>query len=86
MIVRWHGEDLLVDQEAATVDRAMAGDGGLSRHTVRARLAGQEVACDVRTRAPLYEHEHATAVLAAVRPRPGRSAARLRARRSLVAI
>ena len=43
-------------------------DGGLSKHTVRAKLAGLEVACDVTTRAPLYNHETATTVLATATP------------------
>lgn len=79
MIARWHGEDLLIDREAAAVDR------GLSKHTVRARLATAQVACDVRTRAPLYEHEAATEILAAVRPRPARCAGAQRVRRVAVA-
>jgi hypothetical protein len=76
MIARWHGDDLLIDQEAAATDR------GLSKDTVRAKLAGLAVACDVKTRAPLYDHEHATTLLAAVRPRPARCAATQRARRA----
>lgn len=85
MIARWHGDDLLIDQEAATIERARTDDGGLSRHTVRAKLAAYVVACDVATRAPLYDHQQATTVLAAVKPRPARSAQAQRARRTLAA-
>jgi hypothetical protein len=77
MIGRWHGGDFLVDQEAAAIS-----DGrGLSKHTVRAKLAGHATACDVATRAPLYDHEKATQILTAVQPRPARSSAAQRARR-----
>lgn len=78
MIGRWHGNDFLVDQEAA----AVSDNRGLSKHTVRAKLAGLAVACDVASRAPLYDHEHATHVLATVRPRPARTATAQRARRA----
>jgi hypothetical protein len=78
MIGRWHGSDFLIDQDAAIVIDAR----GLSKHTVRAKLAGHAAACDVATRAPLYDHEQAAQILAAVQPRPARSAARQRVRRA----
>ena len=49
-IARCHQDDLLIDHEAAAVDR------GLSKHTVRAKLGALQVACDVASRAPLYDH------------------------------
>lgn len=80
MIARWHGNDLLIDQEAAATDR------GLSKDTVRTKLRDLVVACDVATRAPLYEHEAATTLLAGVRPRPARCAPAQRARRARRAV
>lgn len=73
---------MFIDQEAAATERAVAADGGLSRHTVRAKLAKLDVACDVRTRAPLYEYEHDTTVLAKVKPRPARCAGAQRVRQA----
>ncbi|SDT74429.1 hypothetical protein SAMN04489716_6979 [Actinoplanes derwentensis] len=77
MIGRWHGNDFLIDQEAAAVIDAR----GLSKHTVRTRLAGFATACDVATRAPLYDHEEAAHILGTVRPRPARRATAQRAQR-----
>lgn len=85
MITRWYGDELLIDRKAAFTDRRMAPDGGLSMHTVRAKLAGLEVACDVATRAPLYDFEQASTVLAPVKARRARSAQAQRARRTLAA-
>ncbi|MGK5677598.1 hypothetical protein [Actinoplanes sp. URMC 104] len=77
MIFRWHDDNAFIDQEFAATDRE------LSKHTVRNRLRELQVACDVKTRAPLYDHEQALTVLEGVRPRPARCAGVQRARRAV---
>lgn len=72
MIARRDGDGHLYDQEAVAVDNRV------SARTVRRRC--EQVACDVSSRAPLYDADTASAVLGAVRPRPARSAPAQRAK------
>lgn len=67
MIVRQVDDVDLLDQEALAVEN------GVSVRTVRRRCCGLQVACDVRTRAPLYDADAAAGVLAGVVARPGRA-------------
>lgn len=65
MIARLLPDGSLYDQEALSVDL------GLSVRTVRRRC--EPVACDVASRAPLYDPDAAGEVLASVRARPARA-------------
>lgn len=70
-IARWEpggdAEVLLMDPKAVQIHF------GVSDRTVRRRC--EPVACDVATRAPLYDQEDASTRLATVRARPGGTAA-----------
>lgn len=70
MIVRRVEDGELFDQEALAVENRV------SQRTVRRKCGHLQVACDVRTRAPLYDADAAGAALAGVRARPGRAAGR----------
>ena len=74
VIVHKHVDGELFDQEALAVENQV------SVRTVRRRCKELHVACDARTRAPLYDADAAAAALAAVRPRPARTAAAQRGR------
>lgn len=75
MIVRRLQDGELFDQEALAVENTV------SVRTVRRKCRDLQVACDARTRAPLYDADEAGAALSGVRPRPGRTVAAQLARR-----
>jgi hypothetical protein len=77
VIVRQLEDADLYDQEALAVET------GVSKRTVRRKC--EPVACDVATRAPLYDADAAGEVLGRVRPRPARTAAQQRMRRFAMA-
>lgn len=77
MIARLGDDDALYDQEA------LAAEHRLSVRTVRRKC--EPVACDVATRAPLYDPDAAAVLLGVVQPRPARSAPVQRVRRLQVA-
>lgn len=70
-VARWEraGDDDVLLMDPAAVQLHF----GFSERTVRRRC--DPVACDVATRAPLYDEETAGAQLANVRARPGATAA-----------
>jgi hypothetical protein len=67
VIVRHLPEGELYDQEALAVEN------GVSVRTVRRKC--EAVACDVASRAPLYDPDAAGHTLGKVKPRPARTAA-----------
>lgn len=73
MIVRHLPDGELYDQEA------LATENEVSVRTVRRRC--DPVACDVATRAPLYDPDDAGVALGSVQPRIARTAAAQRIRR-----
>lgn len=77
MIVRHLPQGELYDQEALAVENRV------SVRTVRRKC--EAVACDVASRAPLYDPDDAGRALGAVKPRPARTSTAQMMRRLSVA-